>query len=149
MEKLRTMRTFGATVEIIPSPSGQITTDLIPSMVRRTKEIAASDDKYYLTEQFNNRDALVGYENIGRELLEQVPDGIDAFCGAVGGAGMLMGVSRVPRAKWPGTKVVVLDVKVSLRRGNISPYERYWNAPGVIEWQINCRKVELEVGFES
>ena len=37
-EKLRTMRAFGAQVELIPSPGG-ITPDLVPAMVRRAGEI--------------------------------------------------------------------------------------------------------------
>ncbi|KAI1615159.1 cysteine synthase [Exophiala viscosa] len=63
----------------------------------------------YLTDQFNNRDALIGYEDIGHELVEQFPAGIDAFCGAVGVAGMMMGVSRILKSKWPETRVVVLE----------------------------------------
>jgi Pyridoxal-phosphate dependent enzyme len=39
-EKIRTMRAFGAEVELIASPGG-ITPDLIPAMVRRAAEIAA------------------------------------------------------------------------------------------------------------
>ncbi|HMH91820.1 MAG TPA: pyridoxal-phosphate dependent enzyme, partial [Streptosporangiaceae bacterium] len=38
-EKIRTMRAFGAEVELIPSPDG-ITPGLIPSMMRRAAEIA-------------------------------------------------------------------------------------------------------------
>ena len=37
-EKIRTMRAFGAEVELIPSPDG-ITPELIPSMMRRAAEI--------------------------------------------------------------------------------------------------------------
>src|SRR6185503_16502984 len=40
VEKIRTMRAFGADVELIPSPQG-ITPELIPAMVRRAAEIAA------------------------------------------------------------------------------------------------------------
>ena len=108
MEKLRTMQAFGATLDLVHSPSGKITPDLIPSMVERAKE-TARDPSYYFTAQFNNRDALVGYEAIGRELLEQIPSGIDAFCGAVGGAGMVMGSSKVLKSKWPHVHVVVLE----------------------------------------
>src|SRR5207302_10789297 len=39
-EKIRTMRAFGAEVELIPRPDG-ITPELIPSMMRRAAEIAA------------------------------------------------------------------------------------------------------------
>ncbi|MGO6943078.1 PLP-dependent cysteine synthase family protein [Rhizobium johnstonii] len=108
IEKLRTIRSFGATVDIIHSPSGNITADLIPSMIRRAMEVSQQEGFYY-SDQFNNRDALVGYEDIGHELSEQFPDGIDVFCGAVGVAGMVMGVGKVLRSKSAQSRIVVLE----------------------------------------
>lgn len=107
-EKLRTISAFASSVELVHSPSGKITADLIPSMRDRAKAIS-NDGSCYLTDQFHNRDVLVGYEDLGRELVNQFPNGIDAFCGAVGGAGMVMGVLRVLKTKWPQTKVLVLE----------------------------------------
>lgn len=107
-EKLKTMAAFGATLDIVHSPSGKITPDLIPAMRARAKELSQRDDCYY-ADQFSNPDVLVGYESMGRELLEQVPQGIDAFCGAVGGAGMVMGVSRVLKSIQSSCHVTVLE----------------------------------------
>jgi cysteine synthase len=107
-EKLKTMGIFGARVELVFSPSGKITSDLIPSMIRRTHEIAA-EGGCYLTDQFNNRDALLGYEQIGVELLQQFPQGISAFCGAVGVAGMVMGVANALKTANPTTRIVALE----------------------------------------
>ncbi|GKT50625.1 cysteine synthase [Colletotrichum spaethianum] len=107
-EKLKTMTAFGASVDIIHSPSGRITADLIPSMIRHAQSVA-EEGNVYPTDQFNNHDALVGYEALGREILEQLPAGIDAFCAAVGTAGLAMGVSRVLKATRPETRVVVLE----------------------------------------
>ena len=106
--KLQTMRAFGAHLDIVPSTGGKITPDLIPRMMERARELAARPDTY-LTNQLSNRDSLIGYGGIGQELLSQLPDGIDGFCGAVGGAGMLMGVAAVLRARRPGTRVVALE----------------------------------------
>lgn len=108
LEKLRTIRGFGATVDIIHSPSGKITANLIPSMIQHAQKVSSRDDCYY-SDQFNNRDALIGYEEIGHELVSQFPNGIDAFCGAVGVAGMTMGVARVMKGCWPNTRIVVLE----------------------------------------
>ena len=69
-EKLRTMRAFGAELEVIPSPEG-ITGDLIPSMMRRAAEIVDEVDGF-ATDQFNNRDMVEGYAELGRELLDQL-----------------------------------------------------------------------------
>ena len=107
-EKLRTMSAFGATLDIVHSPSGKVTPDLIPSMRERARHLSAGDNFYY-ADQFNNADVLVGYEGLGRELLGQIPEGIDAFCGAVGGAGMVMGVSRVLKKELPDCRVTVLE----------------------------------------
>ena len=111
-EKLKTMAAFGAEVELIHSPSGKISANLIPSMIQRAKAIA-DEGNCYLTDQFNNRDALIGYEQIGVELIKQIPNGISAFCGAVGVAGMVMGVSRALKAATQGTRIVALEPATS------------------------------------
>src|SRR6266568_1919765 len=92
-EKLQTMRAFGAELTIVPSQGGQITPDLVPRMIEEARKLAQAEDTYW-TNQFHNADTLKGYEHIGQELLEQVDGPIHAFCGAVGTAGMLMGVAR-------------------------------------------------------
>jgi cysteine synthase len=107
-EKIDTMRALGADVEIIPSKGGMITPDLIPRLIERAREIAAEDGTY-ATDQFNNRDSLVGYRQIGREILEQLDRPIDVYCGAVGTAGMLMGVAGVLKQERPETRVVAFE----------------------------------------
>ncbi|TDZ68445.1 Cysteine synthase [Colletotrichum trifolii] len=107
-EKLQTMAAFGAAVDITPSPSGHTTADLMASMKRRAAELG-SRENFLHTDQFSNRDALVGYAEIGHELVRQLPGGFDAFCGAFGTAGMTMGVSGVIKADNPGVRVVLLE----------------------------------------
>jgi len=107
-EKLQTMRTFGADVIVVPSTGGQITPDLIPHMIEIARDLARSPDVYW-TDQFNNTDSIEGYGEIGWELLRQVDGPIDAFCGAVGTGGMLVGVSRALRAANSSTRIVALE----------------------------------------
>lgn len=107
-EKLKTMSAFGALVNIVQSSNGKITPDLIPSMRERAREIAREKNHYY-ADQFSNPDILPGYQALGQELLEQIPGSIDAFCGAVGGAGMVMGVAKVLKEKQQHCRVTVLE----------------------------------------
>jgi len=107
-EKLKTMSAFGANVDIVLSPTGKITADLIPSMIERAREYGAAFG-CYLADQFNNKDSLLGYEQLGVELVKQFPRGISAFCGGFGIAGMVMGVSRILKAANPATRVVILE----------------------------------------
>ena len=107
-EKLKTMRAFGAKLHLVESPSGGHDASLFPSM-RKLAELLNERDDYYFSDQFKNPDAIKGYEEMGQELLRQLPGGIGAFCGAVGSAGMLMGVSHVLKGDLPDVKVVALE----------------------------------------
>ena len=111
-EKLDTMRAFGAELEIIASHDGKITPGLIPRMIQRAKNIAKTDNTYF-TDQFNNTDSIKGYSQIGYELLQQVTNPIGAFCGGVGTAGMLVGVSRALREGNAQTQIVALEPATS------------------------------------
>jgi cysteine synthase A len=102
------MRAFGADVHIVHSPGGQITADLIPQMIEVARKLAAEPGTY-ATDQLNNRDALVGYAGIGRELLEQTDDPIDVFCGGVGVGGMLLGVAQALREGGSTARIVALE----------------------------------------
>ncbi len=107
-EKLQTMRAFGAELTIIESHGGQVTPDLVPKMVAAAKSIAEAEESYF-TNQLHNSDSIVGYRKIGEELLQQVDSQIDAFCGGVGTAGMLMGVSQSLRKAYPEVRIVALE----------------------------------------
>jgi len=108
-EKIRTMRAFGAEVELIPSPDG-ITPDLIPAMMRRAAEITAQTGAF-ATDQFNNTDMVEGYRRLGEELIDQLPGPppIGAFCSYVGTAGCFLGVSRALAAALPHVHRVVVE----------------------------------------
>jgi len=107
-EKLKTMLAFGSELDIVHSASGGIDAQLFVDMSERTAALGTVDDHFW-TDQFNNRDCLPGYAQIGHELMEQFPEGIDAFCGAVGVAGMAMGVSSVLKTQERKCRVVVLE----------------------------------------
>jgi cysteine synthase A len=106
-EKIQTMEAFGAAVEMVASDGGKVT----PALFDRFKaRIAVLKDQpgTFWTDQFHNADALNGYRQIGVELLEQLGS-IDVFCGAVGTAGMLVGVSRALKAGGSKARIVALE----------------------------------------
>jgi cysteine synthase A len=107
-EKLRTMRAFGADLTIVPSQEGKITPDLFVRMREVTLDIMAQGNAYW-TNQFENMDAKIGYAGIGREIVEQLDGNIDLYCGGVGTAGMLMGVSAELRKSVPSARIVALE----------------------------------------
>ncbi len=131
-EKLDTMRAFGAALEIVPSEGGQVT----PALFDRFKaRIAVMNDEpgTFWTDQFHNDDALDGYRELGQELVEQVGT-LDAFCGATGTAGMLVGVSRALKAAGSHARIVALEPSGSpmLTTGRGGPHRVEGTAPGFV-----------------
>lgn len=110
-EKLDTMRAFGADLELVPSDGGKVTPALFDRFKARIAALTRDANTFW-TDQFNNTDALDGYANIGHELVEQVGH-VDAFVGGVGTGGMLMGVSRVLKARDAATRIVALEPSTS------------------------------------
>jgi cysteine synthase A len=131
-EKIRTMKAFGAEVEIVPSDGGKVT----PALFDRFKaRIAVMRDEpgTFWTDQFHNADALNGYRQIGAELLAQLGT-VDAFCGAVGTAGMLVGVSRALKQGGSRARIVALEPDSSpmLTTGRGGPHRVEGIAPGFV-----------------
>jgi cysteine synthase A len=108
IEKRRTMTAFGAELSIVPSDGGKITPELVPRMIERAKEFAAEPGTYF-TDQLNNPDSIVGYRNIGDEIIDQLDRPIDAFCAAVGTAGMAMGVAEALADAGSPARIVVFE----------------------------------------
>jgi len=119
-EKLRTMRAFGADVRIFPSEGGKVTPGLIQRLKAEAERMSAEPGTYYAS-QFTNRDAINGYRGIGTELLAQVGK-ISAFCGGVGTAGMMSGVSQA--LKPSGCRIIALepDTSPAITAGHGGPH---------------------------
>lgn len=111
-EKINTMRAFGADITLVPSIGGQITPDLVPRMIEQASLYAEEPDTYW-TDQLNNADMLVGYRNIGYELMEQMSQPISAFCAGVGTAGLAMGVSAALSEAGSDARIVILEPSTS------------------------------------
>jgi cysteine synthase A len=109
-EKIKTMRALGAEVELVLSPEG-IVSGLVSRMIARVKEIVAETGGF-ATDQLNNTDMLAGYAGLAREIVEQLPEGADAFVLYVGTAGCFKGTSGELRRAWP-----------SLHRAAVEPAE--------------------------
>jgi cysteine synthase A len=129
-EKLDTMRAFGADLEIVPSDGGKVTPALFDRFKARIAELMQDPDNFW-TDQFNNADALDGYANIGRELIEQVGH-VDAYLGAVGSAGMLVGVSTALKEAGSKARIVALEPSTSpfLTTGTGGPHRVEGTAAG-------------------
>ena len=111
-EKIRTMGAFGATVEVLQTPDGQVHPGLIDDWEERLDTVMAETGAFW-TDQLNNADALDGYATLGEELLSDAP-GITDFVMGVGTGGCAMGTARGLRGEH--------NVRIGLLEPAESPY---------------------------
>jgi cysteine synthase len=81
-------------------------------MIEKARSFAEQEGTYF-TNQLYNADSIVGYSKIGKELLRQIDHKIDAYCGAVGTAGMLMGVAQELKRAYPKVMITALEPATS------------------------------------
>jgi len=107
-EKLRTMRAFGAELDIIPSGDGLITAKLIDSLVARARELSKTPNTFW-TDQFNNVDNRNAYHSMAREILAVLGNSINEFITGVGTGGCFSGNAEVLKKEIPKIRCIPLE----------------------------------------
>ncbi|VVC01445.1 Tryptophan synthase beta chain [uncultured archaeon] len=104
-ERKKTIRAFGAELVLTPAAQG---TDGAINAARRMR--AEEPERYFVPDQFSNpANPQAHYRKTAEEILAQSGGKVDAFVGAVGSGGTLMGVSRFLKERSPGTKVICAE----------------------------------------
>jgi cysteine synthase A len=120
-EKLQTMRAFGATLDIVSSPTGKITPDLIQTLIARVRALATEPDTFW-TDQFNNPDNRAGYHAMAEETLESLGGRLDEFVMMVGTAGCFSGNAEVFKARVPGVTCIAGEPMTSRALSSSGPF---------------------------
>ena len=108
MEKLQTMKAFGAELEIFPSGDGKITAKLIDSMVARARELSKQPNTFW-TDQFNNVDNRNAYHQMAREIIKELGNDIDEFIMGVGTGGSFSGNAEVLKKEIPNIRCIAIE----------------------------------------
>jgi cysteine synthase A len=107
-EKLLHMKALGARLHIIKSESGRMTEKLTRDMIGAAGEIAARKGSFWV-DQMNNRDQLVAYHEMAREILADTGGRADAFVQSVGTAASLRGIGEGLRAHNNTTQIIAVE----------------------------------------
>ncbi len=118
--KLRTMRAFGATLEILPAEGGKITQELFQRFKARVQELRAMPEYFYV-DQFNNPDNAQAYGALAREIIESLSSTVDAFVMGVGTGGCFSGVSRTLKESVQGVKCFAVEPENSQLLAGLAP----------------------------
>ena len=78
--------------------------------IKEAEEMAERDAMIFLPRQFSNPDnPAAQYSSLGREILSQIRNRVDAFVMGVGTGGTLMGAGRALKEAFPEIKIVAVE----------------------------------------
>lgn len=108
IERRKLMSAYGAKFELTPRELG------MKGAIDKAKEIAASNPKAWIPQQFENPANIAAHYNFtAQEILKDFPDGIDYLITGVGTGGHITGVARALKIKFPGLKVFAVEPAAS------------------------------------
>ncbi len=105
-ERKKLIGALGA--ELVLTPDAES----IPGAVRRAREIAASDPRMFLPNQFENPDnPRVHYDETAHELWRQMSGDVDCFVAGVGSGGTIQGIGKFLKEHRPEVRIVAVEPK--------------------------------------
>ena len=105
-ERKKIIRALGAELVLTPDK------DSIGGAVDRVRQMAASDPRVFVPQQFENPDnPRCHYEDTAHELWRQMNGQIDCFVAGVGSGGTLQGVGTFLKKHRPGVTLVAVEPK--------------------------------------
>ncbi|NLG81179.1 MAG: cysteine synthase A [Bacilli bacterium] len=119
IERRKIMQAFGAEVILTEGAKG------MRGAIEKAEQLVR-DHGYFMLRQFDNVNNVKAHEETtAQELLEDFPEGFDAFVAGIGTGGTITGVGNVLRKKFPDIKFFAVEPKDSpvLSGGNPGPHK--------------------------
>jgi len=102
------LRAYGAELILTPGPEG------MGGAIRKAEELAASDPRYFIPQQFKNPANPEIHRNTTAEEIWRDTEGkVDFLVAGIGTGGTIPGVGEVIKARKPGFKVVAVEPAAS------------------------------------
>ncbi|MFH1626524.1 MAG: pyridoxal-phosphate dependent enzyme, partial [bacterium] len=107
LERRKILKAFGAEFLLTPAKLG---TD---GAIEKAYELARKNKKYWLSDQFNNKDNFFAhYKTTGPEIWQQTKNKITHFVAGIGTSGTLMGCAKFLKEK--NSKIKIIGVEPNL-----------------------------------
>jgi cysteine synthase len=104
IERRRLLKALGAEIILTPAAEG------MPGAVRRATEIAASNPKYFMPQQFKNpANPEIHRKTTAEEIWRDTEGQIDILVSGVGTGGTITGVSEVLKKRKPGMRSIAVE----------------------------------------
>ena len=103
LERRSLLRAYGAQLILTPGAEG------MKGAIGKANELAEQHG-YFMPQQFENpANPEIHRNTTGKELVEQFPDGLDAFISGVGTGGTITGAGEVLKEKFPEIKIYAVE----------------------------------------
>jgi cysteine synthase A len=151
VERRRVLLAYGAELELTPREKG------ITASIARAKEIAATHQKSWILQQFENpANVEVHRRTTAQEIIADFPEGIDYLITGYGTGGHITGVTEILKKKFPKMKTFCVEPEKSTvaSGGAHNPHKLQGIAPGFVPAVMNLEvidgyiQVTEEDGFE-
>ncbi len=133
-ERRLLLKAYGAELVLTPGNEG------MAGAIRKAEEIAASDPRYYMPQQFKNpANPEIHRQTTAEEIWRDTDGKVDILVAGVGTGGTITGVGEVLKSRKPAIKVVAVEPDASpvLSGGQKGPHQIQGIGAGFIPDTLN------------
>jgi cysteine synthase A len=108
VERRKLLLAYGAELILTPGPDG------MPGAIAKAEELAKSDQRYFVPQQFENpANPAIHRKTTAEEVWRDTEGKVDIFVAGVGTGGTITGVAQVIKERKPDTKFIAVEPSAS------------------------------------
>ena len=151
-ERRMLLRAYGADLILTPGPDG------MGGAIRKAEELAASDSRYFIPQQFKNpANPEIHRKTTAEEIWRDTDGKVDFVVAGVGTGGTITGVGEVLKARKPSVRVIAVEPDASpvLSGGQKGPHSIQGIGAGFVPDVLNTQiydeviRVKNDDAFET
>ncbi len=135
-ERRMLLRAYGAELVLTPGAEG------MPGAIRKAEELAATDKRYYMPQQFKNAaNPEIHRKTTAEEIWRDTDGKVDMVVAGVGTGGTITGVGEVLKARKPSVTIIAVEPDASpvLSGGAKGPHAIQGIGPGFVPDILNTK----------
>lgn len=135
-ERRLLLKAYGAELILTPGPEG------MPGAIKKADELAASDPRYFIPQQFANpANPAIHRTTTAEEIWRDTEGKVDIFVSGVGTGGTITGVGELLKSRKPGIQIIAVEPDASpvLSGGQRGPHPIQGIGAGFVPERLNTK----------